>query len=328
MQELKNKKLISVLLPTYQPNEGYFVKCIESILSQTYSNFELIISDDSSSDVVEKLLEKYNDDRIKYIRNQGGKGIFQNLNHAAKISTGNFIQIFCQDDYMYKGMLEKQVVAMNKFQDAGFVYAQYEAINGEGKVTIPGNFSGRPENELYFVPQQKATNLFFKYGCLPGNLSTVMLRREVLDEMGGFDEKTPFVGDFKYWVEVTKKYGFAIVRPPMLAVRTHSMQASQTMGGVKWIEEVLPIYQELYQGINIGESKRLARLFINEKMGVQGLYIILKSFFLTKKIALLKRLKLLNKEPFSLGLIVVLFIATLRQKLSYFKLNNVVLFED
>ena len=325
---LKNTELISVLLPTYNPDLVYFKKCIESVLRQTYTNFELIISDDSPTAVVADFLKKYNDKRIRFFKNKTGKGIFQNLNHAIRQSKGSFLQIFCQDDYMYEGMLANQVRALNEYPEAGFVYAQYDAVNEQDEMNIPCRFSGNIADELFFVPQQKATNLFFKYGCLPGNLSTVMLRKKVIDDQGGFSEDYPFVGDFKYWVDITKKHGFAIVRPPMLAVRTHSKQASHTMGGVKWIEEVLPIYQQLFQEINIGGDSRLPRLFINEKMGVQGFYIILRSLLVSKKPALLKKLRLLNRAPFKLWLIVVLFIVTLRQKIKFFQLDNVVLFED
>ena len=325
---MKNTELISVLLPTYNPDLDYLKQCVESVLNQSYKKFELIISDDSPSDVVADFLKNYQDERICFFKNESGKGIFQNLNNAINKSQGAYLQIFCQDDYMYKSMLENQLRALHEYPEAAFVYAQYDAVNEKNEMNIPCKFSGSRDEELFFVPQQKATNLFFKYGCLPGNLSTVMLRNNVIKEQGLFSENYPFVGDFKYWVDITKKHGFAIVRPPMLAVRTHSKQASHTMGGVKWIEEVLPIYRELYQEINIGKSRRLPRLFINEKMGVQGLYIILRSFVLSKKPALLKKLRLLNQAPFKLSLIVVLFIVTLRQKIKFFQLDNVVLFED
>ncbi|MEO1257488.1 MAG: glycosyltransferase [Bacteroidota bacterium] len=328
MTDSKTTELISVLLPTYNPDLRYFNKCIESVLNQSYTNFELIISDDSPTTIVTDFLQKYNDPRIRFFKNKKGKGIFQNLNHAIGQADGAFLQIFCQDDYMYEGLLTNQLRALNENPKAGFVYAQYDAVNEKDEMNIPCHFSGNKQDEIFFVPQQKATNLFFKYGCLPGNLSTVMLRKKVIEEQGLFSEDYPYVGDFKCWVDITKRHGFAIVRPPMLAVRTHSQQASHTMGGIKWIEEVLPIYQQLYREISIGESRRMPRLFINEKMGVQGFYLILKSMVLSKKPALLKKLRLLNQAPFKLWLIVVLFVVTLRQKIKFFQLDNVILFED
>ena len=187
----KNTELISVLLPTYNPDFSYFKKCVESVLSQSHTNFELIISDDSPTQEVRDFLQSYNDQRIRFFKNKTGKGIFQNLNHAISQSKGAFLQIFCQDDYMYEGLLEYQLRALNENSKAGFVYAQYDAVNEKDEMNIPCDFSGNKEDEIFFVPQQKATNLFFKYGCLPGNLSTVMLRKSVIEEQGLFSENYP-----------------------------------------------------------------------------------------------------------------------------------------
>ena len=320
--------LVSVVLPAYNPDPLFFRECIESILGQSYRNFELIISDDSPGLETSDLLRPFDDGRIRFFRNTLGKGIFPNLNHAIRQSKGELIQIFCQDDCMYERMLEEQVGVLKKFPEAGFVYAQSDIIDETSKITDPCKYPGTPEKREILIPQQKAFNCFLRYGCLPGNLSTVMLRRSLIGEIGYFDEKFPYGGDFKYWVDATGRHEFAILLPPYVAVRSHSQQASRVMGAIRWTEDVAPVYRQLYDRIQIGSSKLRPWLYINESFGVQSFYAILRSAFSMKKPSLLKKLALLNQKPFSLPLIFGFFVVTLKRRIKFFQLKEIDLFED
>ncbi len=318
--------LISVVLPVYKPQPDFFRECIESVLSQSHPNFELVISDDSPAQHAEELLRQFGDERIRYFKNPGKKGIFQNLNHAIRQSKGEFVQIFCQDDRMYSQLLAEQLRVLEKFPQAGFAYAQSDIIDEAGKIIAPCKYPGTAEQRDILIPRQKAFNSFFRYGCLPGNLSTVMLRRSLIDEVGYFNEEFPFGGDFKYWADAIEWHEFAIVLPPMVAVRSHNHQASRVLGAVQWTQDAVPVYRQLYKRVHTGRSRLLSLLFINESFGVQSFYGILVAAWKKRQPALLKKLLLLNEHPFKLWLIVALFVLTLKNRLRIFQLKSVQLF--
>lgn len=320
--------LISVVLPAYNPDPRFFRECIESVLGQSYRHFELIISDDSPAQEAGELLRQFDDERIRFFKNPGEKGIFPNLNHAIRQSKGEFIQIICQDDRMYDRLLEEQLRVLEKFPTAGFVYAQSDIIDETGRIIDPCKYPGTPERRDILIPQQKAFNCFFRYGCLPGNLSTVMLRRSLIDEIGYFDEKYSFGGDFKYWVDAIERHEFAIMLPPLIEVRSHSQQASRVMGAVKWTEDAVPVYRQLFDRVKVGSSHLLPWLFINESFGVQSFYGILRAAYTERQPGLLKNLLLLNRRPFNLWLIIAFFVVTLRRNFKIFQLKEVQLFAE
>jgi hypothetical protein len=129
-------------------------------------------------------------------------------------------------------------------------------------------------------------------------------------------------------VDAIERHEFAIVLPPLVAVRSHSQQASRVMGAVKWTEDVAPVYRQLYGRIKIGNSKLRPWLFINENFGVQSFYAIFRSAILMRKPGLIKKLALLNQKPFSLPLILFFFTVTMKRRLKYFQLSDVDLFGE
>ncbi|TAK37245.1 MAG: glycosyltransferase [Saprospiraceae bacterium] len=322
-----SKPAISVVIPIYNPNPTFFSECLESILKQSHDDFEIIISDDDTTDQSRNILRHFPSEKIKYRHNPGPKGIFSNLNHALQCSAGEYLQIFCQDDRMYPDYLARQQQALQKYPSAVFVYAQCDVIDERGDIKAPCANPGTPGNHYLLVPAPKAINCFFKYGCLPGNLSTVMMRRKLYEELGPFNVNYPYAGDFKYWVDAILRHDFVINLVPLLNVRNHEKQASQILGAGQWTADTTPIYNTLLDHLNIRKSRLYARLFINENFGVQSFYAILKAALLKQELARLTELSALHKRPFNLWLIALLFLITLRQRIRLFKLEEISLFD-
>ena len=110
------KKLISILLPVYNA-EQYIVDAIDSVLKQTYKDFELIIINDGSTDHSEKIILSYHDQRIKYIKNQTNLRLINTLNKGIEIAKGEFIARMDADDIVTPTWLE---IAMSGFEDAPY----------------------------------------------------------------------------------------------------------------------------------------------------------------------------------------------------------------
>lgn len=181
--------LVSVISPTYN-HEKYISECIESVLAQTYRNWEMIIIDDGSSDHTAEIAEKYalKDSRIKLFR-QSNVGIFQlskTYNKALEYSNGDYIAILEGDDIWDDKKLELQVEAMEKDEQIVLCWGQTEVINSDRSKI----YSVQPElnsgNRIYFDndPVGSILNVFLFNNCIPA--LTLLIRKTVLLEIGGF----------------------------------------------------------------------------------------------------------------------------------------------
>lgn len=119
-----NMPTVSVLTPIYNTNHAHLRECIESILNQTFTDFEFIILNDSpDNDALEKLVLSYGDARIRYVKNEKNIGISQSRNKLIELARGKYIAIFDHDDISHPTRLEKQVNFLDKNPYIGVVGA-------------------------------------------------------------------------------------------------------------------------------------------------------------------------------------------------------------
>lgn len=139
------KPLVSVIMPTY--NCGRFIKeSIDSVLAQTYANWELIIVDDCSKDETEAIVHTYDDPRIQYMRNEQNMGAALTRNKALREAKGRYIAFLDSDDLWFPEKLEKQIAFMKKNKYA-FTYHEYIEIDETSKplgVHVSGKKHVRP----------------------------------------------------------------------------------------------------------------------------------------------------------------------------------------
>lgn len=122
---------VSVILPVYN-SEAYLKEAIDSILAQTFIDFELVIIDDGSTDSSAKIILSYNDPRIKYFKNETNKGLVFSLNRAVNEATGNYIARMDADDISLPERLEKQLAYLKK-GNAALVASRVKLIDAGGK---------------------------------------------------------------------------------------------------------------------------------------------------------------------------------------------------
>ena len=189
--------LVSVIMPTY--NHGTYIgEAIDSVLTQTYENFELIIVNNFSKDDTEEIIKSYSDHRMKYLKFRNHGIIAASRNVGIKHSTGRYIAFLDSDDIWLHKKLEKQVFMMeqNKKIDLSYVLSanllKDRAI--EGEYPEPDRrYRGHIFNKLYLV------------NCISN--SSAMIRREVLDDVGLLDESPQLVGveDADMWLRIAKR---------------------------------------------------------------------------------------------------------------------------
>jgi teichuronic acid biosynthesis glycosyltransferase TuaG len=207
-------ELVSIIMPTY--NCAKFIKeTIESVLNQTYENWELVIVDDCSNDNTEEIVESFNDKRIKYHKLEKNSGAAVARTTAMKMATGNYMAFLDSDDLWKDNKLEKQLEFMKK-NNYNFTCTAYEQIDEEG-------------NKLNKVikTKKKANYNRILLDCPVGN-STVMYN---VDNLGKFE--VPNIrkrNDDALWLQILKKEKFIYGMPDVLMeyrIRNNSISSNK-----------------------------------------------------------------------------------------------------
>lgn len=183
------KDLVSIIMPSYNTGK-YIGKSIESVLNQTYQNWELIIVDDCSTDNTDKIVTSINDARIKYMKNSCNLGAAISRNRALREAKGQWIAFLDSDDLWMPEKLEKQIRFM-KINGYAFSYTNYEEIDIDGNVTGV-KVSG---------PKRITRTGMFNY-CWPGCLTVVYDVTKIgLIQIKNIKKNN----DYAMWLEVCKK---------------------------------------------------------------------------------------------------------------------------
>lgn len=201
-----NSSQISVIVPTY--NRAHLLgRTVKSILEQTYTDFELIIIDDCSTDDTAHIIAGFNDQRIKYIYLSKHKGASFARNEGLKVAFGEFIAFADSDDVWHKEKLEKQLnVLLNASADMGVVYSAFWEVESFKKTFFPKRLVGaKRSGDIH-------KNLLF------GNFVTIhsLVRMNCLKEVGMFDERLPRLQDWDLWLRLSKKYKFFYINEPLI----------------------------------------------------------------------------------------------------------------
>lgn len=205
---------ISVLMCVYNA-ENYLKDSIESILNQTYKNFEFIIIDDGSTDSSRKILEFYahKDARI-ILFNQKNMGLTKALNRGIAVSKGKYIARQDADDISYLDRFEKQIRIMDADDLVVLMGGSCDDLYSDGST---GKWSSYSHDELQKV-------VFLK---TPFAHSTAMMRADICKELGGYDENFKTSQDTEFWMRFAKKGTIAMIEEPILLRKIMAGSISQ-----------------------------------------------------------------------------------------------------
>lgn len=224
---------ISVILPVWN-GQDYVQECIRSVLRQSLPEFELLIGDDGSTDASPHLVMPFNDSRIRYFRSEGNAGLFKNLNRLLAQARSPLVHFLCQDDVLEPDCLETEVAFFKNHPEVGVSFCKALVIDSEGTVVERGALGDLP---TVMSPSLNIQH-FFYHGCIPGNLSTVCAKLEVLKEVGLFDESFRVSGDYELWVRIVQKYPLGVIHRHLVRLRSHSKQLSKApASGIDFIRE-------------------------------------------------------------------------------------------
>lgn len=232
---------VSVVMPAYNA-EQYICEAIESILNQTYKDFEFIIINDGSTDRTKEIIKSYNDPRIVYLENEKNSGIVVTLNKGLDFATGEYIARMDADDVASPKRFEKQVAYMGKNKGIG-VLGTGIIIFGEGMAEKSYSFSSNA--------RQAKADLFFNSSLAH---PTVMIRRSVLTEYKlAYEEEYNGLEDFVLWWRIAQVAEVNSLKEPLLYYRKHISQITKTRS------------EEFYQKYNKFIKERLSIFSVDVK---------------------------------------------------------------
>lgn len=207
---------VSVIIPAYNAM-NYLPATLESLLNQTFEDFEAIVVNDGSSDETEEWVSQIESPKVKLISQQN-KGLAGARNTGIAHAQGDYIAFLDADDLWEPTKLTKQVAVLEENPEVGLVYTWVALIDEQGKFTgriFENNAEGNVWNQL-------TERNIIECG------SVAVVRRSYLEEVGGFDcELQSFVEDWDMWLRIASRYPFKVVKEPLVYYRQISTSASR-----------------------------------------------------------------------------------------------------
>lgn len=198
---------VSVIIPTYN-RAPYIAETIESVLNQTYTDYEIIVIDDGSTDNTREAVGPYTD-QIQYVvqENSGSSGA---RNHGLRLAQGQYIAFLDSDDVWLPDKLEKQITYMEAHPEAGLVYGPYQPV--DSNLQPFGTPSATPHHGDAYEDMLG--------GCVIAT-SNVLMRREATVQVGEFDPYLEMMQDIDYWIRTAQDYKIGVVHAVLNYQRIH-----------------------------------------------------------------------------------------------------------
>lgn len=258
----ENNLQVSVIIPTY--NRAHLVgRAIESVLNQTYQNFEIIVVDDGSTDNTEEVVKNFNNKVIRYIRHKENRGGGAARNTGIKEAEGNYIAFLDDDDEWLPEKLEKQISFFDdKSSELGVVYTGLIRVDETGEYIVK-QYIRVPD---IHVPEKRRwiyEDLLLK--DYVGTISTVLVKKECFEKIGLFDESLPSCQDWDICIRIAKMYQFDFIESPLIKYYRHACRITTNLEAK--IKGRVMLLNKFFSEIT---SKR--RIYSEHRYGIGVLY--------------------------------------------------------
>ncbi|MGI9533465.1 MAG: glycosyltransferase family 2 protein [Thermodesulfobacteriota bacterium] len=297
--------LVSVILPTFN-RSNFITFSINSLLSQTYKNIEIIVVDDGSTDETEHIIKLFNDSRIRYIKLDDNHGANFARNIGLRNALGEFVTFLDSDDEFMVLKIEKELNVLLTNKSIGLVYSglcQYHVDDAKKenlRTTIP-KFRGDIYNEIL-------------YRNVIGTPSP-LIRKECFEKVGFFDETMKSCQDWEMWIRISKHYKVEYLNEPFMFMCVHGNQISTNLEfKIQGMETILNKYKPYMKDKNklssfmrkigifhsLNNNKRQSIIYLSKTIKLFPLnylnyfHLILVSISITIHKNLVKRLSLLK----------------------------------
>ena len=227
---------VSVIIPTHN-RARLLPRAARSVLNQTFRELELIVVDDASSDDTRQVVAALDDPRVRYIRHDRNRGAPEARNTGIEAARGKYIAFQDSDDEWLPEKLEKQMAVFKPGSDADVVYCSMLLEQAGSTITIPG--AGITVLQGDVLPQLLAGNFV--------STQTLLLRRECLEKVGGFDTRLPRFQDWELVIRLAETYRFQFVNETLVrAYETPGNISSNNAAGARAMEIILEKHRRIF----------------------------------------------------------------------------------
>jgi teichuronic acid biosynthesis glycosyltransferase TuaG len=226
---------VSIVIPTYN-HADYLCKALESVINQTYTDWEAIVVNNYSEDNTEEIVQSFNDERIQLVNFHNNGIIASSRNHALQLAKGEFIAFLDSDDEWFPEKLENCISLMDgKLENAVCHAERWLGVNGY-------------KRDVLYGPESRATyrSLLFKGNTI--STSAVVVRRSVLEDVGLFSEQPEMVTaeDYDLWIRIVKSGTNFVFIPTVLGIyRIHPDGNSQAV--LKNVYAILTVIENQFR---------------------------------------------------------------------------------
>jgi len=235
---------VSVCIPTFN-NANYLRQAVESVFRQNDQDFEIVIVDNCSTDHTSTLvddLQKRNDGRIRFYKNERNIGLAGNFNKCLKYARGIYIKFLCSDDVLLPECLEKMAAVLDAHQSVKLVCSGRLTFNAIGKKI---GFKQYPSTDIIIRGSNSIAKCLFGKNYI-GEPTAVMFRKR--DLTGCFREDLPQLMDMEMWFQLLEQGDLLCIGSPLCAIRLHSGQVTHTnKESGKLIDDNVKLFDEYSQ---------------------------------------------------------------------------------
>lgn len=216
---------VSFVVPCYKLAH-LLGECVESILSQTYREFEVLIMDDCSPDNTREVAQSFTDSRVKYIRNQQNLGHLPNYNKGIELARGEYIWLISADDRLRRPyLLERYVRLLEDHPTVGYVFCPGVRLrNGQELGTLDysvhGAYDAIFDGRKFFTQLVKANTII---------AASALVRRQCYEKVSMFPLNMPWAGDWYLWCVFALKFDVGYLAEPMVCYREHELSMTKTL---------------------------------------------------------------------------------------------------
>ncbi|MDR7521381.1 MAG: glycosyltransferase [Armatimonadota bacterium] len=210
---MSRSPLVSVIMPVYNAAET-IEEAVQSLLQQTYSDLEIIVVDDGSTDASISLIERYHDPRIRIVR-QEHCGIVRTRNTGCAQARGTYLAVMDSDDVAHEGRIAAQVKFLERQPDVGLLGTHARFVHDDGR-------------EWLFTPpvEDRALRRYLLWDN-PFVHSSVMFRRQAFEETGGYTEGIVANEDYRLWIRMARNWRLGMIPQVLLTYRVRGTSASR-----------------------------------------------------------------------------------------------------
>lgn len=213
---------ITVILSVYNGG-NYLIESLQSVLTQSYQNFEFLIMDDCSTDQSWTYLQSVKDERVKVYRQDRNRGLFPCLNELIAKGRSGLIKLWSQDDIMNPDCLKETVLFHQNYPAIGFSYSDREQIDINGISKFQFYLDYTPE----IISTELHARISLFTGSIAGNIANVCISKTALEQVGLFHEEMHIAADFEMWVRLARERDTGFINQKLVKLRDHDGQLSR-----------------------------------------------------------------------------------------------------